>query len=290
MYDPFFRYARERHHIYLARQAGLPRSEWTDDAILQAYRFCNIYRELDTTTIWFRENVREVRDYSPLVATVLFRWFNRIQTGEAMFTQRTLSNDGSTAFERYLETKDTDILKSAILAYCGKGPYVTGSYIIKTPDGMNKLDGVLWCVDKFVRESSEYDPHHYPKTLEKMWEWLCHYSYLGDFMAYEIVTDLRHTYLLEDASDITTWANPGPGAMRGLNRIHGRDLNKKLKKSHYIQEMRNLLDSSRNPVNWPKEWPVWEMREVEHTLCEFDKYLRASLGEGRPRQVFKSNS
>jgi hypothetical protein len=36
-----------------------------------------------------------------------------------------------------------------------------------------------------------------------------------------------------------------------------------------------------------EHWPAWEMREVEHTLCEFDKYERARLGEGKPRGVYR---
>jgi hypothetical protein len=34
-------------------------------------------------------------------------------------------------------------------------------------------------------------------------------------------------------------------------------------------------------------WPIWEMREVEHTLCEFDKYMRVVNGEGFPRGRYK---
>ena len=35
------------------------------------------------------------------------------------------------------------------------------------------------------------------------------------------------------------------------------------------------------------DFPAWDMRTVEHTLCEFDKYERVRTGEGRPRQVFR---
>jgi ppGpp synthetase/RelA/SpoT-type nucleotidyltranferase len=30
----------------------------------------------------------------------------------------------------------------------------------------------------------------------------------------------------------------------------------------------------------------FEMREVEHSLCEFDKYERTRLGQGRPRSKY----
>ena len=33
--------------------------------------------------------------------------------------------------------------------------------------------------------------------------------------------------------------------------------------------------------------PNLEMREIEHSLCEFDKYERTRLGEGRPRAKYK---
>ena len=35
--------------------------------------------------------------------------------------------------------------------------------------------------------------------------------------------------------------------------------------------------------------PALEMRDIEHCLCEFDKYERTRLGEGRPRAKYKRN-
>lgn len=34
----------------------------------------------------------------------------------------------------------------------------------------------------------------------------------------------------------------------------------------------------------------FELREIEHSLCEFDKYERVRRGEGRPRQLFRRNT
>ena len=238
-----------------------------------------------------------------LLASVLFRWFNRIETGEAIFKQ--LSLDSATAWDRVCESHRIDALKPAILGYCGKGPYVTGAYIIKTRDAMDKLSGVLWAVGQFMTsqlttihgegisgwrltatELLEWR-HDKPFSLEQCWKWLRQFPYLGDFMAYEIVTDLAHTDLLCNAPDIMTWANPGPGAMRGLNRIFERDLNKNIGKENFIKEMRVLLTMSRVHNNWSPDWQPWDMRTVEHTLCEFDKYERVRLGQGAPRQRFK---
>ena len=34
-------------------------------------------------------------------------------------------------------------------------------------------------------------------------------------------------------------------------------------------------------------WPPFEMREIEHSLCEFHKYEKARLGIGQPKQKLK---
>ena len=302
----FFAYARERHSIHLRRSAGLPRDEWTQDAILREYRFCNIFRELDTTTEWFAHHVRTPLRDSPdvLLATALFRWFNRISTGEAVFLNRMRWDDhDGTAWEHLVRTGRIDPVRRAILAHCGTGPYVTGSYIIKTMDGVDKLSGVLLAITRFMRQSRADAPgsvldqgemsrmllrERGQHALEFVWRWLTLFPYLGHFMAYEIVTDLRHTALLDQAPDILTWANPGPGAERGLNRIMGRDVRKRMSRRVLLEEMQTLLAQCTDPANWPSDWPAWEMREVEHTLCEFDKYERVRLGQGAPRQKFRS--
>jgi len=80
-------------------------------------------------------------------------------------------------------------------------------------------------------------------------------SRVGDFMAYEVVTDLRHTRYLNKAPDINTWAVAGPGAIRGLHRLHGRPYKKALSQEQACEEMRELLALSR--TNLPDFIPPW---------------------------------
>ena len=108
---------------------------------------------------------------------------------------------------------------------------------------------------------------------------------MGPFMAYEVVTDWRHTWLGDKAEDILSWANPGPGARRGLNRIYGRPLEKTIKTKQCVEEMKDLLHAS--PAYIGVHVPNLEMRDIEHSLCEFDKYERVRLGEGKPRSLYK---
>lgn len=57
----FWQFVRDRHDIYLKREAGEP-PPWTDDPILSTRRFTNVVRELDRGTIWLREYEKEAGD------------------------------------------------------------------------------------------------------------------------------------------------------------------------------------------------------------------------------------
>lgn len=306
----FFEYARLRQEAYEAKMRGVPKGQQSTDEVINKYSFCNIFREDDKTTIWCRKNVREAYRNSPFLipAVVTFRMFNRIDVGEAIFCQNDLF-DGGNAFDHMMQDKNRSvkILRKAILDLKPNGPYATGAYIISSPPGFSKLDGILEVVRRFIRgaarfqdqQSAEYgwkDVDNYLREnrnrptklrLEEVWEWLRQFDYFGKFHAYEIVTDLRHTPLLSRASDVMTWASPGPGCRRGLNRVFGRDLGARVPLDQMLREMRIILDQSRDPRNWPEKWSSWEMREVEHVACEFDKIERTRSGDGRPRSVYR---
>ena len=109
----------------------------------------------------------------------------------------------------------------------------------------------------------------------------------GPFVADEIVTDLCWTTVLNRADDIMTWANPGPGAVRGLNRIHGHPLKAHRREERLVEEMQELLAESRKRGRLGRHMKPLEMRDVEHSLCEFDKYMRVHNGEGVSRSKYR---
>lgn len=276
----FFSTARERYSILLRRRAG-DDPPWTDDHVFQEWRFCCVHREDDRTTAWFRENVRKQLDgvllsegaRAKLVgATLAFRWFNRVETAEKILDLLVGGWDSAEALRRLADVS----------------PVVSGAYIILGRQGMNKLDGVLWCVDTAIREIRGYVAA-WGETLEEAWQDLQTLPYMGRFMAYEIVTDLRHTSILNRASDIQTWANAGPGCARGVRWVLGDNSPKfnpgsSRDQTRMLEVMRELLEMSRDGDHWPAEWPAWEMREVEHWLCEYDKYRRAQRGDRMKRR------
>lgn len=295
-YEAFKLFATLRHNIWHARQRGEPKP-WTDDAALQRYSFTNVFRELDKTTVWYAKNVRERFNATPHVfmATVLFRWFNRIETGEVIFNQIDAMFQTDVGHSYLSGEARKEDLQRSIKAALGKGPYTTGAYIITSPAGMDKLRGVIECVDLINTKRAYWIDYFTGKqrTLQEAWSRLKEEKHMGPFMAYEVITDLYHTHLLEDAPDIMTWCNPGPGAKRGLLRLYkgdsavtDRGVSIPWNSKECIRMIRDLMtdinrDESYDPAFWGK--PYWDMRDVEHTLCEFDKFRRVHTGLGTPR-------
>lgn len=92
---------------------------------------------------------------------------------------------------------------------------------------------------------------------------------------------------LRSAPDVNTWANAGPGAVRGINRVLGRAVDASLKPEAALAQMRQLQHKLSR--EWPsgEQWLALELRDIESSLCEFDKYERKRTGEGAPKQLFK---
>lgn len=288
--EKFFAYATERYNIMLRKQEGKP-APWTEDKILRQYRFCNVFREDDITTRWFKANVRDELFYDPevVMATIIFRWFNKIETGERLLGPEENRLKLFTGFH-------PDEIRQRLQ---GVKPILSAAYMIKTPDGMNKLEGLLWCFERAARVAFSLGQDWLERvgevTLQQAHSELTKLPYMGDFMAYEVITDLRHTALLQDAPDIMFWANPGPGAARGLDRMCGLELGTLKRGTARDRDtmfflMRQLLELSGDPSLWRGDFPAWEMREVEHTLCEFDKYERTRLGQGTPKQKYSQGA
>lgn len=272
----FFETARERYQIKLRRDAGQS-FPWTQDKIFQTWRFCNVHREHDKTTTWLREQVRiplrNADNLKIVFATVAFRWFNRISTGERIRDLLIGEWDAEEARRRLV----------------GVSPVVTGAYMIKSPDGMSKLDGVLWCIENARKN---YLPRFVPSwgsSLHDAWDDLRHVEFLAGFLSYEVITDLRWTKVLSGAHDIMTWTNAGPGCARGLGWVVDGNPYQFNRHSPAHQEtmlgiMQELLRMSQSEEFWPRGWASWDMREPEMWACEYDKYMRAKRGDSMKRR------
>lgn len=276
-------YMVERLNILLKKNAGEPKP-WTEDKILQEYRFCNVFREDDTVTIWIDENIRKPYADHPdlwLMLSIgrMINWPDTLQElidspywfGKSGFSLQGMADVMQARADRKEKVyTGAYMIRAEITAGASKHEYIC-----------NKVIGLL------VQNRKEFeDLFDKPNlTLKEVWELYQDKRFIGwgPFMTYEVVTDMRHTRYLRNAPDIMTWANAGPGAMRGLNRMYGRPLDdRNLGEETYTKEIERLMTE----LNSRGRLPQLEMRDVEHNLCEHDKRKRVQNQEGRPRSKY----
>jgi hypothetical protein len=286
----FFGYIKERHLIYLKKTAGEP-WPWTQDQILQTYSYCNVFRELDKVTIAFRKMLAEpYKDHPNLwFLYCMARQINWPETIAEILKKSDLPDAWNPEqVRKIMQDRKNRGEKLYTGAYLIRGDIqagVPGSLDFNEKSGytcFKVLDPVF--VDFKSWQAS--DGAELPETIQGWTNWLSTHHGWGMFLSYEVATDLRHTRYLQNAPDIMTWANAGPGAVRGLNRYFGRHLWEHPSKEQTLDEMRMLLEISTEELEGTHV-PALEMRDIEHSLCEFDKYERVRLGQGRPRAKYK---
>ncbi len=324
----FLYWIEERHTIHLKREEGEKRPWTKDNVLRNFFFTNPFRENDKVTVWFRQNLRDPLRDKPEvLLATLIFKWFNWIPTG-ILLAGDDPHREGSDQElpmphlsrakwmkhkKNYIVNWDLEAVVKLLQARAAETPprkapgrvmassnkttkIFTGAYIIKAYIGMSKIEGValavqnLWDDQEFLLELlTEPDPQTgEPCSLERAWKVLCNYPYLGGFMAYEIVSDLRWTYLLDQAPDILTWCNLGPGGKRGINRVLGFPPKKPMPKN-WKDIMENLLDITQEHFADQVEegiMPGFEMREIEHSLCEFDKYERAKFGEGHMKRTY----
>jgi len=258
----------ERQRIYCLRSAGAP-PPWTEDPILRNYRFTNVYREQDRVTVWTRRNWREpYADHSNLwFAMCIARQINWPPTLEHLGFPKRWNPDRYWKRMQECYERGGKVYTSAYMLRSDQCSNPGSSYANK---GQYTICGILNPLWESLHGKANKGLF---QCLEGSCETLKAHPGWGGFTAYEAVTDMRHTRYLNQAPDIMTWANPGPGAKRGLNRLYERSVKQSLPDQQAVEEMRMVLvwltghcDSS--------VLKTLEMRDVEMSLCEVDKYWR----------------
>ena len=280
MIENFFNWINDRHEIYLHRIRKMP-PPWSNDPIFNQYKFTNPFRENDRVTIWMRDNWTNPNHNKPH-GQIIFNCclFRMIGTTEFANQHGWVDKFNPTYTKEVIE----DRLKNKLRTF-------TGAYII-TNQGIKKPKSEV-VVDSFLTPIWEEQ-----ETLAKVAEetqslqqlHMAMGNYLGwgggGFMSYEVVTDLNYTPVLDKAKDRFSWANAGPGAKRGLNRIFGRELTKSIKQENANEEMKDLLSKKHTYLKSHVPIKDVDMLTIEHILCEFDKYQRILNKEGRPRSRY----
>ena len=276
VYDLYWYFACERQNIFWKKLNGED-APWTDDPILQEFKFCNSYRVNDRVSQYLLKNViyngKKYSDEDMLFRILLFKLFNKESTWELLlnnFDDITLSTFNVNEYSKVLE----DAIKSGIKIY--NDAYI--SCANKAFGYDRKHDNHLALLNKIFNIDNAHIKILNAKTMEEGFNILKSYPLIGNFMAYQLVTDINYSDIVDFKENEFTVA--GPGSLRGIKKCFidiGKLSNQDIIKymyEHQDEEFKRLNLNFKRIGNRPLQ-----LIDCQNIFCELDKYCRQALPE-----------
>ena len=281
--EEYYTFMKKREQLRLTKATGSP-WPWSNDDILNTYKFTNVKRAHDKTTKWFWENVLNQHHNSPkehlLFNCALFRYFGTIEFSEAIGSWYDTWDINARQ-----EVKDKAKLRLSLGKKVFTGAYVITNQGIKAPKQDVVVDEFLtpfW--DKLPQLIEVAENTQSWRAVAQLMMRLKGFGGTG-FMTKEILQDALHTPVFTECVDKNTWCPVGPGAKRGINRVLDKPAKASLKPERGLNIMKSLFEA-RN-IHWPDNYVELELHDIQFQLCEFDKYERVKHNEGRPRSKYR---
>ena len=274
IYDLYWYFAYERQNIFLKKISG-SNPPWTDDKILQEYKFCNSYRVNDRVSQYLLKNViYNGKTYSKedmIFRIVLFKLFNKETTWELL-----MKNFDDITLETFDFKKYSIVLENAI----SSGIKIYNDAYISCANkafGYNrKHDNHLALLNKMFNVDKMQNKILNSKTMEEAFNIIKSYPLIGNFMAYQLITDINYSDAVNFEESEFTIA--GPGSIRGIDKCFidkGNMTYENLIRYMYIhqdEEFKRLnLDFKR--IGNRK----LQLIDCQNIFCELDKYCRQAL-------------
>ena len=275
VYELYWKFAYERQKVFEARAKGQT-GPWTDDPIIQDYKFCNVFRAADRVSQYMIRDVCYSAEKNDLIdrlfQIVAFRIFSNIETWNLLKIKLgrspTLDNLDDGSFEKALG----DIKNET-------GKLYTGAFILCATDAYGRrlkhLNHVELFKDMFINKNLG-NKILSSKSLKEIYDLIHEFSLMGDFMSYQIAIDINYSELVNFSENEFTKA--GPGALRGIKKV--------------FLDTNNL--STEEVIMWMVEHQEEEFKKLGYEFnglygrpihaidaqglfCETDKYCRKAV-------------
>jgi hypothetical protein len=270
VYDTYWRFAAERQAMFFRRAFGEP-PPWTDDPILGVYKFTNAYRASDRVSQYLIRHVIYEGSQSAqevFFRIILFKLFNKIETWELL--QQAL---GSLTYACYAFDAYDRVLTAAMDR---KQTIYSAAYIM--PSGSRALGSTkkhrshLKLLQQMMDDEVPERITHF-KTMREAFDLLLSYPMIGNFLAYQYVTDLNYSecYNFSEMEFVV----PGPGAIDGISKcfsslggISETDIIK-------LVTARQADEFKRLGLEFQSLWgrPL-QLIDCQNLFCEISKYAR----------------
>ncbi len=297
----FFGMMYERQQIWVRRSVLKQKFPWTDDPILRDHKFTNVYRELDRSSQWEIQHI--ISDHSlglkDLVWKILvFRTFNKPELFD--FAQGIPAYEGFD-FEEFFNTVEA-------FRATGQNPFTSAYYINNTAcpgqsrdwcycyHALPKLHAALPKIVKMILTNE-----HPTKLVAEFVKLPC----IGKFLAHEFYISLTYAarYWRKPIFrwDENSWTNVGPGASLGIRLIFPSLATTK-EQENAIYWLRDIAPNYIHKHFIGFEFLKWNekirkyylarsgcnltLHQIEMCLCEFSKYWKMQIGQGKQRSRF----
>jgi hypothetical protein len=292
VYESYWRFAAERQAVFFRRVCSAARP-WTNNTVLATYKFTNAYRASDRVSQYLIRHVIYRADLpnSPqevFFRILLFKLFNKIQTWELL--ERSF---GPITFEDYRFTSYDEVLARAMRD--GRRIY-SAAYIM--PPGSSafgrsaKHQNHLLLLERMMEDRLP-ERLAQTRTMQEGFEKLRAYPTIGDFLAYQFITDINYSEITDFGE--MDFVVPGPGARDGLRKCFTDPGG--LNEPELIRLMADLQEQEfeRLGLDFQSLWGRrLQLIDCQNLFCEVDKYARVAhphiagrTGRTRIKQKFE---
>jgi hypothetical protein len=280
----FRQFVIDRYLVHLNKDYYRQPKPWTNNPILQNYKFTNVRREHDKTTIFLLNMLEEHKNDSygnKVMNIILYRLFNKIETSQLI---------GWVDFKHYNSNAVRSDLSSAKpgFVYFTNAFYTTGMR-----QGFRKYYPEEEFQPIIIADVCNDMKHEVFRAIKKarspqgVIDALKLLNGVGNFLSYQMFVDF--TYLSEFPWSENEFVVSGPGCIKGLSELfEDRD---GLSWDELLFWLRDNCPITREEcmelmVDLPEEDRYMNLMSLENCMCELSKYIRAAEGRGRPKNLY----
>lgn len=293
VFSTYWRFAAERQQVFLRRVRGTD-PPWSDDPIIQIHKFTNAYRASDRVSQYLIRRVIYEEEHGladTFFRILLFKIFNRIDTWELLeneFGKVSLETFSFKKYDRVLSEAMTKGERVYSAAYIMPSGGRSSGYARKHQMHLRLLERMV--ADELPEQISE------APTMARSFELIREYPTIGDFLAYQYVTDINYSGITDFSEG--EFVVPGPGARDGIRKCFsdfgGLTEPEIIKFIAARQEECFAAVGARFPTLWGR--PL-QLIDCQNLFCEVDKYARVAhpeiggiSGRTRIKQKLKPSS
>lgn len=276
VYDAYWEFAVKRQEVFFNRMNG-NRFPWTDDIIIQKYKFTNAYRASDRVSQYLIKNViYSSEQYSAediCFRILLFKLFNKIETWEYLKNELgdiTFSSYNYDIYDNLLLRKinnNEKIYSSAYIMPSGKSSF---GYDKKHQNNLKLLE--LMMRTGLTRKIA------YSRNLQELYESLLDYPMLGSFLAFQFAIDINYSELCD--FNEKSFVVAGPGAKNGIAKcfpdLNGHKYEDVIK---YVADRQSMEFEKRGLKFKTLFGRELQLIDCQNLFCETDKYARVVYPE-----------